>query len=92
MYMTNAVPRNTIIPYWDEIKKWSREDRSNLAELIEASLNEEDSDEMMEAFVGQLDDKAMRAAAEFAYQERKAGKCIPHSQVLDMVKEELGWK
>ena len=92
MYMTNAVPRNTVVPYWNEIKHWSREDRSNLAELIEVSLNDDDSDEMMETFAEQLDDTAMKAAAEFAYQESKAGKCIPHSQVLDMVKEELGWK
>ena len=41
--MTNAVPRNNVVLYWNEIKKWSREDRSNLAELIEVSLNEEDS-------------------------------------------------
>ena len=92
MYMTNAVPRNTVVPYWNEIKKMSWEDRCNLAELIEVSLNEDDSDEKLRTFAEQLDDTAMRAAAEFAFQESKAGKCIPHSQVLDMVKEELGWK
>lgn len=92
MYMTNAVPRNTVVPYWNEIKNLSWEDRSNLAELIEVSLNEDDSDENSRTFAEQLDDTAMKAAAEFAFKEGKAGKCIPHSQVLDMVKEELGWK
>lgn len=32
--MTNPVVRNTVIPYWNEIKmRW--EDRSNLAKFIE---------------------------------------------------------
>lgn len=34
----------------------------------------------------------MQAAADFAYNESKAGRSIPHSKVLDIVKEELGWK
>ncbi len=92
MYTTNVVPRNTIAPYWNEIKKWSREDRRNLAELLEESLTEETSGGMAEDFAGQLDDRAMRAAADFAFQESRAGKCVPHSQVLDLVKGELGWK
>lgn len=42
MYMTNSVERNnTVVPFWNEIKKLSWEDRSNLAELIELSLQEE---------------------------------------------------
>lgn len=91
--MTNAVPRNNVVLYWNEIKKWSREDRSNLAELIEVSLNEEDStvDEVY-SFADQLDEAAMKAASEYAYQESCAGRCIPHSQVLGMVKVKLGWK
>ena len=93
MYMTNAVPRKTVVPYWNEIKNWSREDRSNLFDLLEMSLADTSStDEEMNSFISQLDDSALQAAAEYAYQENKAGHCIPHSQVLDMVKEELGWK
>lgn len=92
MYIANAVPRNTVVPYWNEIKNWSREDRSNLAMLLEVSLNEDAPDEKSRTFAEQLDDTAMRAAAEFAFHESNAGQCIPHSRVLDMVKEELGWK
>ncbi len=89
MSTTNAVPRNTVIPYWNEIKNWSREDRSNLATLIDESLNEDAPDEKLRTFAEQLDDTAMRAAAEFAFHESNTGQCIPHSRVLDMVKEEL---
>lgn len=93
MYMTNAVPRNNVVPYWNEIKKLSWEDRSNLAELIEVSLNEDNSTEgEIDSFADRLDEVAMKAAADYAYQESCAGRCIPHSKVLDMVKEELGWK
>lgn len=91
MYMTNAVPRNSVVPYWNEIKKMSREDRSNLAELIEMSLDAENTADE-NSFINQLDDTAMQAAAEFAYQESRSGRTIPHSQVFDIVKEELGWK
>lgn len=31
---TTGNTTNTVLPYWNEIKNWSREERSNLAELI----------------------------------------------------------
>ena len=43
MIMTGCVPTNNVVPYWNEIKNLSREDRSNLAELIEVSLEEEET-------------------------------------------------
>ena len=38
MIMSDCVPTNTVVPYWNEIKNWSREDRSNLAELLKLKL------------------------------------------------------
>lgn len=38
MLTTNAVAQNSIVQIWDQIKNWSREDRSSLARLIEKSL------------------------------------------------------
>ena len=94
MYMTNSVERNnTVVPFWNEIKKLSREDRSNLVELIELSLQEDnDDDKKMKSFIDNLDETAMKAAADFAYKESLSKKTIPHSEILNVVKEELGWK
>ena len=94
MYMTNSVERNnTVVPFWNEIKNLSREDRSNLVELIELSLQEDnDDDKTMKSFIDNLDETSMKAAADFAYKESLSQKTIPHSEILDVVKEELGWK
>ena len=94
MYMTNSVERNnTVVPFWNEIKNLSREDRSNLVELIELSLQEDnDDDKTMKSFIDNLDETAMKVAADFAYKESLSQKTIPHSEILDVVKEELGWK
>lgn len=42
-------------------------------------------------FLGQIDEGALKAAAEFAYKESKAGHCIPNSQVFESIMEEMGW-
>lgn len=46
----------------------------------------------IEDFLGQIDERALKAAAEFAYKESKAGHCIPNSQVFESIIEEMGWK
>lgn len=45
-----------------------------------------------QSFIDNLDETAMKAAADFAYKESLSQKTIPHSEILDVVKEELGWK
>lgn len=42
-------------------------------------------------FLRQIDEEALKAAAEFAYKESKAGHCIPNSQVFESIMEEMGW-
>lgn len=93
MYLTNAVPSKTVVPYWNEIKKLSREDRSNLAELLEESLENDDSktNEEVETFLSQLDGDLIRRAAECAHKQYLEGKCIPHSEVMGRIKKEMGW-
>ena len=46
----------------------------------------------MKSFVDNLDETTMKAAADFAYKESLSQKTIPHSEILNVVKEELGWK
>lgn len=45
----------------------------------------------IDIFLGQIDERALKAAAEFAYKESKAGHCIPNSQVFESIMEEMGW-
>ena len=46
----------------------------------------------MQSFIDNLDETAMKVAADFAYKESLSQKTIPHSEILNVVKEELGWK
>lgn len=46
----------------------------------------------MQSFIDNLDETAMKAGADFAYKESLSQKMIPHSEILNVVKEELGWK
>lgn len=93
MLMTNTVSRKQVVPFWNEIKNLSREDRSNLHDLLEVSLLEEQNEKSdINNFLGQIDEEALKAAAEFAYKESKAGHCVPNSQVFESIMEEMGWK
>lgn len=66
------------------------EDRSNLAKLIELSLHEKkEVDGDLQSFIGNLDETAMKVAANFAYEETITQKTVPHSEILNVVKEEL---
>lgn len=92
MCMTTASPRTSVLPYWNEIKKLSREDRSNLVELIESSLEEETTNQEIEDFLSELDGDLMRRAAEFAHKQYLEGKCTPHAEVMTRIKEKMGWR
>lgn len=86
--MTGCVPTNTVVPYWNEIKNWSREDRSNLAELIEVSLEEEDSHQLTNA----IPTEYLEMASEYAIRESRAGRSISHEKAMNWIKEKRGWK
>ncbi len=92
MLMTSAI-RNNVVPIWNEVKNWSREDRSNLYELLEVSLDESQASvEGEENVLDQIDENLMRQCFELAHQEYLAGKGTPNSEIVDRVKEELGWR
>ena len=87
MMLGMNAPKAVAVPFWNEIKNLSREDRSNLCDLLEVSLLENDKSDLKD-FLGQIDERALKAAAEFAYKESKAGHCIPNSQVFESIMEE----
>ena len=90
MLMTGTAIRNKVVPVWNEIKNWSREDRSNLYELLEVSLDESSTDEAEDA-LNQIDEDLMRQCFELAHQDYLAGRCKPHEQVMTELREKRGW-
>lgn len=86
---TTGNTTNTVLPYWNEIKNWSREERSNLAELIQISLNDEEAEN--DDLINQLSPKLMKGLAEYAVKEHRAGRCLTQEQVEKSVMEAMGW-
>lgn len=58
---------------------------------FQASPVIEDIFETEESLDG-IDEKLMLQTFETAHQDYLAGRCVPNSQVLDYIKDELGWK
>lgn len=90
MMMTGCVPTNTVVPYWNEIMNWSQEDRSNLAELLQLSQNDENAD--LTEFANQLSPELMQGLAEYAIKEHRTGRCLTTKQVEENVMEAMGWQ
>ena len=88
MYTTGNIA-NMVLPYWNEIKNWSREDRSNLAELIQMSLNDEEAGN--DDLINQLSPELMKKLAEYAVKEHRAGRSLTQEQVEKAVMEAMGW-
>lgn len=91
MYVTEAKTTNMVVPYWNEIKNWNREDRSLLAELIEQSLTDGESPEGGVLAEG-LSPDLMQELAAYAVKEHRLGHCLTTEQVKSSVMETLGWK
>lgn len=84
---TNALQNNSVVLYWNEIKKWSREDRSLLAELISQSLENETNDDVSGEFLSSLDAGLMRRAAECVHLQYINGECVSHEEVKSRIRE-----
>ena len=92
MLMTGNAIRNNVVPIWNEVKNWSREDRANLYELLEVSLNEKQTpNDEVENVLNQIDENLMKQCFELAHQDYLAGRCKTHEQVMAELKEKRGW-
>ncbi len=91
MRMSGNLKKSSVIPYWDEIKNWSREDRSNLYELLGVSLKE-DENKSNDTLVNKLSPKLMKGLAEYAMEEYREGHCLTQQQVEKEILEEMGWR
>ena len=87
MLMTSNAVQDRVVPYWNEIKKLSSEDKYALITLLESSLSEEDVNE--ESIHG-IPRDVMIAAAEYSLKEAHAGHCVPNSEVESYIAEKRG--
>ena len=89
--LISNVSQDRTIPYWDEIRNLSIEDKYSLIAKIESSLGDVDMSKSTNSIHG-ISREVMIAAAEYALKENRAGRCIPNSQVESFIKAKRGWK
>ena len=76
--LTSNVSQDRTIPYWDEIRNLSIEDKYSLIAKIESSLGDVDMSESTNSIHG-IPREVMIAAAEYALKENRAGRCWSYS-------------
>ena len=79
------------IPYWDEIRNLSIEEKYSVIAKIESSLGDVDMSASTDSIHG-IPREVMIAATEYALKENRAGRRIPNSQVESFIKARRGWK
>lgn len=96
MLLTSNITESKTVPYWNQVKDLSDEDKVLLIAKLSASIvaeNGESEDELeAEKMAHAFPKDLMQQVAEYASAENKAGKSIPHSEVKDLVLERLRWK
>lgn len=78
--LISNVSQDRTIPYWDEIRNLSIEDKYSLIAKIESSLGDVDMSESTNSIHG-IPREVMIAAAEYALKENRAGRCIPNCKL-----------
>ena len=83
-------------PVWNEVKGWNLEDKKALITLlystIGASSFSNKDDQEAENCASQVSKDLLLQVGEYALEESRAGRCIPHSQAMNMIKQRMGWK
>ncbi len=91
MYITSTNKiQNT--PIWNEVKNWNVEDKRMLITLLYSTMGGEQSEEELETFTNEVSKDLLLQAGEYALNESRAGRCIPHARAMQMIKERMGWK
>ncbi len=50
------------------------------------------NEEEGEVLTSQISKDLLRQVGEYALAESRAGRCVPHSRAMEMIKERMGWK
>lgn len=93
MQVSNIKIQNS--PVWNEVKNWDTDDKRMLITLLYTSIKDDEQskkDEDMEVFTDGISKDLLLQAGEYALKESRAGRCIPHAQAMQVIKERMGWK
>ena len=83
-------------PVWKEVERWNVEDKQALIALLYSTmsdssfLNKDEQD--VETCASQVSKDLLFQIGEYALEESRAGRCIPHAQAMNMIKQRMGWK
>ena len=83
-------------PVWNEVKSWNVEDKQALITLLYSTMGDSScsngNEQEAEACASLVSKDLLRQVGEYALEESRAGRCIPHAQAMDMIKQRMGWK
>lgn len=68
------------------------EQKPEAQKVSEAAMMYESSTRSVDDFVASIPVDLMQKLAEFSIEEYKAGRCIPHEQVDELINKRMGWK
>jgi len=84
-------------PVWKEVEGWNMEDKQTLIKLLYSSMgastvSKKNEQEEAEVCASQVSKDLLLQVGEYALEESRAGRCIPHAQAMNMIKQRMGWK
>lgn len=83
-------------PIWNEVKSWNVEDKQALITLLYSTMGESSflnkDEQKVETCASQVSKDLLLQVGEYALEESRAGRCIPHKQAMNMIKQRMGWK
>ena len=82
---------------WKEVKNWSDDEKSALITLLYTTMNKVNpyvvpESEEVDAFVNEIPREVLAASVEMALKDHESGNAISHSDFMNRIKEERGWK
>ena len=83
-------------PIWNEVKNWSDDRKNALIKLLYSTMKGinpyEVPEEKVQAFVNDMPHEVLEMASEYAIKESRSGRGLSHSQAMEKIKEQRGWK
>ena len=83
-------------PIWNEVKNWSDDRKNALITLLYSTMKGinpyEVPEDKVQAFVNDMPHEVLEMASEYAIKESRSGRGLSHSQAMEKIKEQRGWK
>lgn len=83
-------------PIWNEVKNWSDDRKNALITLLYSTMKGinpyEVPEDKVRAFVNDMPHEVLEMASEYAIKESRSGRGLSHSQAMEKIKEQRGWK